>query len=135
MTSDERMVEMSKANYPNTIIIDTADIMRQYTEKVHGTIDRRDYGEIMAQLIQILLNCICEKLDAHDFPFPELERLRYTKLDDGSKELKQAVDACQWLLDAIINKLQTYKAFVDDDFPYFFDKFTGDDIVLQHLPY
>jgi len=150
VNSDKRLMEMPDAileevkelkanskilNYPNTIIIDTADIMRQYSEMLHGIIDRRDYGELMAQLIQVLLNSVPENLDAKDFPFPEFSRLRYTKLRNGTRELTEAIDACTWLLEAIIGKLGTYKAFVDDDFPYYFDRFTGDDIVLQRLPY
>ena len=131
--------------YPKTIILDTKDIVNDYSNKVKGLVNPIDLPEIMTQVIQILLNCDIGKPEYNpdnnafdnpeDFPFPDIDRLRYKEFQSNSNELAIVCDASHELFDSVLNQLQNMKAFTKDGFPYFFDKFLGKDAILTHLPY
>ena len=122
------------AKYPKYVIVNTADIISEFINQVHGILLPVDLQEILTQAVAMLLNGDGNMVEyCSDFPdYTRLISNQFLKDESKTKILEKAVNE---LLVSLYNRLKQDGIFVDNKLNYFFDKFIGNDIVLHYLPY
>jgi len=122
-------------NYPKTLIIGTSDIVAIYRAETIGLINSNDMSEIMTQVLQKIINWDFIEDEYYKDQFPNYRNLIWNDFLVDPISTAIVDTATKKLLVSVYNRLSSLNAIINKDFPYFFYKFIGDDIVLNHLPF
>ena len=127
--------------YPKTLIIGTSELVATYQTDTMGLISSDDLPEIMAQVLHRLINYETTNTNQYTYDeyyrdvFPDYQKLRHADFLIDVESTAIVEKATNELFNNVRNKLLSLNAYVNKDFPYFFYKFLGKDIVLDHLPF
>lgn len=129
----QHFIPNAAKNYPRQFILPTEDLLTAFFHSIGGEVlPQSDINELLTQIVCVLLNAdeqVERQIDAKLAQLPDLNRIVSTQV---FASIKTAVPELAF---AIKRRLAEFGAFQNDDFPYFFDRVLGRDIVLTHLPY
>jgi len=127
---------MEEGSYPKLIILPTKDIVETFKTKTKGLINQIDHNEIMTQIIQVMMNDTIPNENNYDEEnFLDINRLRDRRFSMNEVDLVFVHSEAYNLLQGIEHCLTSQNAFLDGDFPYIFDSFLINDVILKKLPF
>lgn len=120
---------MSEYNDLQKIILPTRDLINNFRVEISGALNEHDLNELVAQIIHFLLN-----KDNVDVFLVDYSRLinKFNNSESYKDFLNLQTNALMQGIDVLVKQ---YALYVDNEFPYFFWKLHGNDIILVRLPY
>jgi hypothetical protein len=125
---------VSVNNAPSTLIIDSADLVKELRFQICSCVSERDMIEIITQVICTLLNEENNYVDSIN-NLPQFNRMRDDDYSDTNQNLGKIRKVTSEFGIKLQHRLQILGAYRGKTLPYFFDKLLGNDLVLSHLPY
>jgi len=112
--------------YPEVLIIETKSIVEEFISSTNNVLSKQDLVEVITQIADRYVNN--EVVPAN---VVNTDRL----INKGFLSNEQNHSAAITLDFKLKQRLVGLNAFVNGEFPYFFSKLLGNDVVFKHLPY
>lgn len=121
---------------PQHIVIPTADLIDEFEINIGPGIHPRDVDEILACVIQaLLLEENQDDIEMWPALMPDFNRMRSTAFfkEEGKAQIVRTAGVV--LAIRLRERLQQLLVYYRGEFPYYFERFVGKDIIVQQLPH